>query len=258
MSGKELAVVVRGLNGNELATLPMGAGKVLAGVEDSIPVPKTMSDAGHDHGAATGSTTAASTAEVRTGTVRHSAPIAAELVSVKADAAVANGLCTIAAQPDVPRKLQVRITDTNGSISAGTLDIVGIGPSGEAASESVALTGGTATKTTTKAYAKITTMTVVGLIGEAAGDNLSVGVASALGLPGCKTPASSAFAVFKACADGADEAVGTVDATAGTIVPTTAPDAATAFDFWFNYTVTPTQSAHTHTVASDTADLVLT
>ena len=37
---------------------------------------------------------------------RFSAPIAAELVSIKAAATPANGAITIAAQPDFPRKLQ--------------------------------------------------------------------------------------------------------------------------------------------------------
>lgn len=201
---------------------------------------------------ATGATAGTNVAEQRCGHVKYAAPIAAELITIKADAAVADGAIVVAAQPDFPRKLQVRITDANSSISAGTLTLVGVGPSGEAVTEEVALTGGTATKTTTYAYATVTSGTVAGLAGNEGADNLSIGVAAALGLPGCKTPASSAFAVYKADVENANEAVGTVDATAGTIVPTTAPNGARVFDFWYTYSVTPTQNTHTHTGPSHT------
>lgn len=192
-------------------------------------------------------TTATCVAEARSGCVRYEAPIAAELVTIVATLdPVADGALTIAAQPDYPRKLQVRIVDGDSSISAGTVDLVGVGPSGEAVSESISLTGGTATKISTKAYATLTSATVASLAGAAAGDTISIGVGAALGLPGQKTPLGATFAVHKANVDNANEAVGTVDATAGTIIPTSAPNATRNFTFWYTYAVTVVQSSHDH------------
>lgn len=174
--------------------------------------------------------------EVRSAHVRVTAPLAAAADNIVAAIdPVADGALTIAAQPDVPRKLTLTIVDADASISAGIATIVSTGPSGESQTEVVSLTGGSAVKTTTKAHGKIASITVSGVVGAAAGDTLSVGVSAALGLPGRKTPLAAGFAVHKANVDQVDEAVGTVDATAGTIVPTTAPNGAKHFDFWYTY-----------------------
>ncbi len=168
--------------------------------------------------------------------VRYTAPIAAEVISIVADVSMANGAQTIAAQPDYPRKLQVAITDANSSVSAGIVTIVGVDASGNAVSEAVALTGGTATKKTANAFAHVTSATISALAGAAAADHISIGVAADLGLPAMGNPAPSGFAVFKANVNQADEAVGTVDATAGTIAPTSAPNASRSYDFWYTFT----------------------
>jgi len=201
-------------------------------------------------GVATAAGTATNVAEARSGFAYFLNPIAqsanAAAATLVADAVVADGAQVVAAQPDYPRKLALFITDGDSSISAGTLALVGVGPSGEAVTESIALTGGTATKISTKAYATLTSATVAGLAGNDGADKIALGVASALGLPGCKTPASSTFAVHKSNVDDANEAVGTVDAAAGTIVPTTVPNGAHDYAFWFTFACTPTQNSHTH------------
>jgi len=167
---------------------------------------------------------------------------AADLVSVvSALDPVANGALTIAAQPPIPCKLQVRLVDANASISAGTVALVGVGVHGQAVSQTIALTGGTATTTTTDVYASLTSATVAAIAGAAAGDTVGIGVSGAIGLPGTKTPTPSAFAVHKANVDGAAETVGTVDATAGSIVPTTAPNGTRDYDIWYTYSVTPAE-----------------
>lgn len=175
--------------------------------------------------------------QTRSGHVRVTNPPAADLVSIKAAADVANGAITIAAQPVVPCKLQVRIVDANSSITAGTLALVGVGPSGEAVTQSIPLTGGTQTVITERAYATLTSGTVSGLAGAAVGDTLGIGVSAHLGLPAMASPPPSNFAVYKANADDVAEAVGTVDSEAGTISPTTAPDGAHDYDFWFTYDI---------------------
>lgn len=185
------------------------------------------------------------------GHVRYQSPIAAELITISADAALAaNGARTIAAQPAIPRKLQIRVTiDTTHAVTAGTLDLVGVGPGGEAVTESVSLiTAASATFTTTKAYSTLTSATVAALAqtGGAGTDSISIGVATAIGLP---IPSGAAsVSVYKAgvaaAASGTpvNEAVGTVDTTARTIVPTTAADGTKSYDFWFSYTHTHTQT----------------
>ena len=82
------------------------------------------------------------------------------------------------------------------------------------------------------------------MTGAAAADHISVGVATALALP---VPAGSTnLVVHSAFVGDTAEAVGTVDTTAMTIVPTSLPDAARIYDFNFSYTLTATQNAHTH------------
>lgn len=187
--------------------------------------------------------TVANYVETRSQHIRITAAPAAALTGIVNTADVANGAATIAAQPVVPCKLQVRIVDANSSISAGTLTLVGVGASGEALPDQVIdLAGGTRTITTTYGYATLTSATVAGLTGAATGDTLGIGPSSALALPVQKTPAGAAFAVYKASVDNVAEAVGTVDATAGTLVPTTAPNGTRVFDVWYTFSLT-----HTHT-----------
>lgn len=193
---------------------------------------------------ATSETAATITALSMAAYVRYTDAVASELTSIVADVLLANGALTIAGQPKVPCKLNVRITDANGSISAGTVTIVGVGARGQALSEQVTLTGGTATKVTSAAFATVTSATVAGLAGNAAGDNLSIGQSAALGLP-CPATAT-AVTVFKVIVDGNTDAVGTVDATAGTMIPTTAPNGMRQYSIWFAYTLTPVSPSHSH------------
>ena len=171
---------------------------------------------------------------------------AAELVSVVNAVLPSNVALTLALQPDVARKLQVHIV--TGS-TAGTLTLVGVDQNGNAATQAIDISTGIGTRTvvTDKAYATLTSATISG--GSGFAGTVGIGLASALGLPVNKSPAATAFAVYKSQVNGLDETVGTVDATAGTIIPTTAPDGSHSFAFWYNFTVTPTSPTHTHTLA---------
>jgi hypothetical protein len=201
--------------------------------------------------------TATNVAEERCGHVRYTNVPAADLVSIVAALdPIADGALTIAAQPVVPCKLQVRIVDANNSVT-GDVVLVGVGPSGEAVGQTIPLTGGTRTVTTTQAYATLTSATVSGVAGAAAGDTIGIGASAAIGLPRQHTPAGGNLTVYKASANDANEAVGTVDATAGTIVPTTAPNGTNDYDFWYRYALTPTQNSHTHTQAAHTHTITI-
>lgn len=178
--------------------------------------------------------------------ISFTAPIAAELVSVVNAVLPSAVALTIAAQPDYPRKLQVRVV--TGS-TAGTLTLVGVGVDGEAVTQAIDIStsGGTRTVITDKAYATLTSATVSAL--EGAAGTVGIGVGSALGLPSQQPGIVTAFAVHKAMVGNANEAVGTVDATARTIIPTSAPNASRNYQFFYNFTVTPVSPAHNHTLA---------
>jgi hypothetical protein len=168
---------------------------------------------------------------------------AADLVSVVNAVLPSNVALTLALQPDVARKLQVNIV--TGS-TAGSLVLVGVDQNGNAATQTFNIaTAGTVI--TDKAYATVTSATISG--GSGFAGTVGIGLGAALGIPTNKTPAATAFNVYKAQVNGLNEAVGTQDTTATTIIPTTAPDASHSFAFWYNFTVTPTSPAHTHTLA---------
>lgn len=160
--------------------------------------------------------------------------------AIVADVAVADGALTVAAQPGVPRKLLLFKTDADSS-AAFSVALVGKGPAGEDVSETVSFlaTDGSTSKTTTKAYSKLTSATVSGTAGATGADKIAIGIATALGLP--IPEGSRNVTVYKEAtgatpaATPADEAVGTVDTTARTVVPTTAADGTKALHFWFTY-----------------------
>lgn len=169
---------------------------------------------------------------------RFSAPIAAELVSIKAAATPTNGAITVAGQPDFPRKLQIRIvigTTTTTAITAGTLTIAGTNVQGQTITEVIPLVANASvTLQSANAYTHVTSGTVANYAanGSGTGNTLGIGVSAQLGLP--LPPGFTGLNVFKENVDNADEAVGTVDYVAGTVSPTTAPNATHNFDFYYS------------------------
>ena len=170
--------------------------------------------------------------------VRYSVPPTADLVTIVADVSLANGAQTLAlARPVVPCKFTMTITDADSSVTAGTVTFVGLNQAGETVTEVISIAnGGTKTYATANAYASVTSITVAGLVGAAGIDHIKVGQSSALGLP---VPSqATGFTVLRASVDNVGEAVGTVDATARTIIPTTLPNATHNYDFWFAWKMT--------------------
>lgn len=160
------------------------------------------------------------------------APIAAELVSIKAAAIAAAGSITIAGQPDWPRKLQVRIVVTT-PITVGTLTLTGISNTGQTVTEVISLVqASTITLQTANAYAHLTSGVVSTLTGGGDG-TLGIGVSAQLGL--VLPPGFTNLSVFKENVDNANEAVGTVDTVAGTVSPTTAPNATHNYSLFYAF-----------------------
>jgi hypothetical protein len=216
--------------------------------DDGIPLfaVGTLTVATNLNGVTVQNSTTTTTAFKEARTATFLAPIAAELVSVVNAVLPSEVALTIAAQPDYPRKLQVRVV--TGS-TAGTLTMVGIGVDGEAVTQAFDISTAAAgtTTITARAYATLTSATVSALNGAAG--TVGIGVGAALGLPSQQPGIVTAFAVHKAMVGNANEAVGTVDAAARTIIPTSAPNASRNYQFFYNFTVTPVNPAHTHTLA---------
>lgn len=176
------------------------------------------------------------------GKIMYSKPIAAELISIVNDVQLAAGALALASQPNVPCKLQVRITDANSTITAGTITLVGVGAAGQVLNQVITLVGGTRTVITDDAFAVVTSATVSAMVGNEAADHISIGVGSALGLP--IPSGATSVSVYKATVDYVNETVGVVDATARTIAPNTAGNGTREFEFWYRYTTT-----HLHTMS---------
>jgi len=88
-------------------------------------------------------------------------------------------VCVIAAQPDVPRTLSW--TFTHPTLTAYTMDIVGVNAKGQTVTETFTEADLWAGETD-NAFATVTSITVHDMTGEALGDILDVGITDVLGL----------------------------------------------------------------------------
>lgn len=196
----------------------------------------------------TAGTVATNDAVPMVGTANYFNPVAAEATAgaatLVADVVVTDVALTIAAQPTVPVRLNIMITDGDSSISAGTLAIVGLDAAGQSITENVVLTGGTATKTTSKAFGHITSATVSGLAGNTGADKVAIGMSAQFGVP--LPTGFSAFAAAYIYCNGVKEAIAAQDATYGIVGPTTAPNGTHDYYLVYKYAMTPTQASHVH------------
>lgn len=131
-------------------------------------------------------------------------------------------LLTIAAtgQPDVPRTLDIWVTDANGTVTAGTLVVTGFDQNGVAQVEEfdifvVGSVGGHVHGS--KAFSFISSVLLKSVTGTAAdGDTIAVGAGNKIGLTA--QPGAIYGDVIAANFNGAAE-VGTFDRTYGTYTP---------------------------------------
>jgi hypothetical protein len=166
------------------------------------------------------------------------APIAAELVSIVAAAAPTSLTpMTIAGQPDIPRKLQVRGV-YSGAVANLVVNLVGVDGRGNAVTETVNVAAAVSTTfPTVNAYSVVTSVTPVGTTTNVTTIGIGVGPALALLLP----PSFSQLVVTKetvaatGTASMVHEATGTVDTVAGTVSPTSAPNGAKNFAFYYTF-----------------------
>lgn len=164
------------------------------------------------------------------------APAAASATVTVANVAVANGALTIAAQPDYPRPLRAVMAPGAAAVTAGTLTMTYTANDGTVVTDVFSLItplSTTVTVTTSKAVAHLTSATVAAFAGGSS-PTIQIGTIAAIGVP--LNAGFQDFAVFKENVDGADEAVGTVNAAGGYITPTTAPNASHLYGFGYTYT----------------------
>ena len=176
-----------------------------------------------------------------------SSPLAADLVSIVAAVAAANGALTIAAQPVHARKLQYRIVWTSGTF-AGTLTVVGFDQDGNAITEVITFTGVGASQTTKSAYAwgQITSATMSNCSGTYS-VTIGIGVSNDFGLPTFQgigfpvdlvvqksTKITKVLGTSNVAADDV-ASTGTTDTVARTFAPTTVPVANGLVDYEFTY-----------------------
>lgn len=162
-------------------------------------------------------------------------PKTADTTSVVATVNLTNTTLTLATQPDYPRNVVITIVDTTPSITVGTVTVTGTLADGSTAQTEVFnCAAGAGTYTGAKAFAKITSIvtTSFATLGGAGDETIAVGVGTKLGLSFRGTLVS----VFKACVDNADETVGTVSTTYGTIIPTSVPNGTRVYDFYYTLT----------------------
>jgi hypothetical protein len=169
-------------------------------------------------------------------------PLGTDLTSIVAATIPVSGTpYTIAAQPKVALKLNVRGV-YSGAVAGLVVNIVGIDGRGNTITEAVNVAAAASTTfITANAFAKVTSVTPVGTVTNVT--TIGVGASTALALP--LSQAFTDLVVYKEVkltgAAGvvggtlADEAVGTVDTVAGTVVPTTAADGSTQ-SYLFYYT----------------------
>jgi|SRR5579859_3350101 len=167
-----------------------------------------------------------------TGTVYFAAPIASELVTIVAATIPVSGTpYTIAAQPAFARKLNVRGV-YSGAVAGLVVNIVGTDGRGNAVSETVNVAAASSTTfITANAYSHVTSVTPVGTVTNVTTIGVGVSTAFALQLP----PNFSDLVVYKENMDGADVTVGTVDTVAGTIIPSTLPNATHNYQWWYGF-----------------------
>lgn len=166
-------------------------------------------------------------------------PAAANAVATVASVALTNGTLTIAAQPEVPRPLAIRIDPGAAAITAGSLVMTYAANDGTPAQvDTISLVAAVSTPFTTapsKGVLNLSSAVVSGLVGGSS-PKIQIGTTAAISLP--TIAGAAGLTVLNEKADGTLETVGAVVASTGQITPTTAPNGTHTYSFGYTYTAT--------------------
>lgn len=170
------------------------------------------------------------------GVMRFSAPIAAETVSILNNVdPITDGTYPADGQPDYPRSMKVKFTNTAGATVSVVVTISGILNTGVLGSEVFTFTdvAGAETQEGDKAFITVTNVVVSGMSGEDADEDLEVGVGDKFGIPiGAGTLAN----VSKVNLNDADETGFTEGLTYGTVIPATVANGSNDYTVWYEVT----------------------
>lgn len=154
---------------------------------------------------------------------------------IVASATLANGTLAIANQPDVGRVCNVRVDPSTLAITAGVIALNYTANDGTTQTDTLPLSVALSTlltQPTSKGVLHLNSAIVTGLVGGAT-PKVQIDDTNSLALQ--VDAGFQSFAVTKANVDGADEVIGTVNAAAGSITPTTAPNATHTYGFAYTY-----------------------
>ena len=150
-----------------------------------------------------------------------------------ASVTVANLVATIAAQPDMPRRLKATVTKSSGAFTAGTLTFVYVASNGATVTDVFSLViSATTNFTTSCAVLTLTSVTIAGLAGGGS-YTIIVGTTDDFGLP--VPPNAIAVTVTKAIVDLANSTLPTVVSNNGWYTSPIASNATKAFAAFFSY-----------------------
>ncbi len=163
------------------------------------------------------------------------APVLATAGRIVASTTLANGTLSIANQPDVPRQLALRVDPGTSPITAGTATLTYVGNDGVSTVDAVSLVmpATTAVVTnTTKGAALVNSVIVTGLAGGAS-PKVQVNDTNSLSL--AVDPGFVSFAVSRESVDNANVGIGTVSASAGSIISSTAPNGTHIYAYNYSF-----------------------
>lgn len=147
----------------------------------------------------------------------------APAAALKAATQIANAVWALTTQPPYPANLVLTFVDTNGSLTQGTVTVVGLDQDGVPVTEVFTYTGVGAFAGSV-AFSKVVSVTLSDFATIAGADEtLAIALGTKIGLP-CGMN-GRLVRVFKSVHHMADEAVGTVNSVYKTIIPTNAPAA---------------------------------
>jgi hypothetical protein len=95
------------------------------------------------------------------------------------ESTLANGTKTLLQTSAGGRRITLRVTDENVSVTAATITVTGVSTAGATVTDVLTITSATSTRTlvSTNLYTTITSLVVTGVVGAAAGDLLEMGLA---------------------------------------------------------------------------------
>lgn len=160
-----------------------------------------------------------------------------EGASILTDTDPVDGSIDITATLDHPRTLNIIITDTDASISAGILTVNGFDARGLAISDAISIAGvsGVTVRHGVKAFSRVTTAVITGLVGANVTDKYAIGYGTAFGLCIDTAGAYSALTETLESVNGQISANGTLNTTYATWIPTGGITGDTS-EIWYTFT----------------------